>query len=149
MRIRCADSALREALATALPPGDAPGDGLVFVAGSGFADWVDAEDELAEAFRESQRVAVADGPVVYVTAAAALLGRTEPLDAAVAVGLLAGARAVATERRRFDGYATTVAVGADVPPDTVATAIGALVAVRGSNGQPFVLGGEQIGAALP
>ena len=97
MRIRCADSALREALATALPPGDAPGDGLVFVAGSGFADWVDAEDELAEAFRESQRVAVADGPVVYVTATAALLGRTEPLDAGrvlLAAGVPAGSRVV-------------------------------------------------------
>jgi hypothetical protein len=149
MRIRCADQELKQTLARALPVGDEPENGLVFVVRDGFVDWQATEDELAEAFTLTKEAVVANGPVVYVVTTANLLGRGEPLDAAVADGLLAGARGVAFERKKHSGYASIVAADAGTSPESVALAVDALLATRGSNGQPFVLGDEHLGAALP
>lgn len=149
MRIRCADQELAQALALALPVGNEPENGLVFVAREGFADWQSTEDELAEAFMLTKEAVIANGPVVYVVTTANLLGRGKPLDAAVADGLLAGTRGVAFERKKYAGYASIVSMAADSLPELVAGAVDTLLRTRGSNGQPFVLGGDHLGAALP
>jgi hypothetical protein len=146
VKIRCPDPELTVQLSAAVS-GDC--NGLVFVAGGPFERWDRAEDELAEAFRETQAVVAGNGPVVYVVRSAALLGRSAPLDSAVADGLLAGARAIAFERQRFEGYASMVAIGDGVDAPDAARAVATLLNTRGSNGQPFVLGDEHLGAALP
>ncbi|MGW5148343.1 hypothetical protein [Rhodococcus koreensis] len=149
MRIHADDPQLREVLTGAGPAGTDPGDGLVFVARTGLLEWAETEDELAHAFDATRKTVAAGGAVVYVVRSAALLGRTEPLDAAVAAGLLSGARALALERRKNEGYVTVVGVADHVEPKSVADAVDLLVATRGANGQTFVLGEEHLGAALP
>lgn len=146
MRIRCSDANLHAALTAVFPPGR---EGLVFVAGCDFRDWRGAEDELAEAFADAQAAVAVNSPVIFIVETEALLGRGEPLSSAVADGLLAGARSIAFERRRFGGYGSVVAVGSDVDPEQVADAIACLMISKGSNGQPFVLGDQHLGAALP
>ncbi|MBJ8348376.1 hypothetical protein [Antrihabitans sp. YC2-6] len=126
-----------------------PDDGLIFEARTGLGEWTDAEDELTEAFELSRAAALTDAPVVYLVRSDAILGRAAPLDAAVATGLLGGARALAFERRKSGSYATVVAVGDNVEPAAVAHAVDLLVATRGANGQIFTLGAEHLGAALP
>lgn len=147
MRVRCLDNPDLASALGAVVERDEPG--LVFVAGGSFAEWRETEDELAEAFLLTQQEVSQNGPAVYVVGVCELLGRAAPLDAAVAAGLLAGARAVAFERQRFAGYATVVAAGEGVGPLEIADAVGHLLATRASNGQPFVLGNEHLGAALP
>ncbi|QSE84651.1 hypothetical protein [Rhodococcus koreensis] len=149
MRVRADDPQLNEVLTGAGTAGKDPRDGLVFVARTGLREWAETEDELAQAFDMTREAVAAGGAVVYVVRSAALLGRTEPLDAAVAAGLLSGARALALERRKHNGYSTVVAVADDVEPKSVADAVDLLVATRGANGQAFVLGEEHLGAALP
>jgi hypothetical protein len=126
-----------------------PDDGLIFAARTGLVDWTDAEDELAEAFELSRAAALSDAPVVYLVRSDAIIGRAEPLDSAVATGLLGGARAIAFERRKSSGYATVVAIGDNAEPAAVTTVVELLVATRGANGQIFTLGAEHLGAALP
>ena len=144
MKVRAIDSELAVALKTV-----GPEDGLIFEARTGLGAWSDAEDELAEAFELSRAAALIDAPVVFLVQANAILGRAAPLDSAVATGLLGGARALAFERRKTSSYATVVAVGDNVEPATVATAVELLVATRGANGQIFPLGTDHLGAALP
>ncbi|GEE01649.1 hypothetical protein nbrc107696_22510 [Gordonia spumicola] len=146
MRVRCADPGLATALAAVVPD---EGAGLVFVADGPLATWDDTEAELAEVFRLTQPEVVENGPILYVVTTSALLGRAAPLDSAVADGLLAGARALAFERARFDGYASVIAVGDGVDDARVAEAAKNLLTTRASNGQPFMLGSEHLGAALP
>lgn len=149
MRIRVDDSALAVALKGVGGSGDDPAAGLVFAPRTALARWPDAEDELAKAFAASRESALEGGPVVFVVSAAAILGRTEPLDSAVATGLLGGARALAFERRKHNCFVSVVAVGDDVEPESVAAAVDLLVATRGANGQIFPLGTDHLGAALP
>lgn len=127
--------------------GDAPG--LVFAPAAGLPDWDAAEDELAEAFLLTQAAAAGGAPVVYLVDAAAVLGRGAPLDAAVATGLLGGARALAFEGRREERYATVVAAGASVAPAAIAQAIELLLHTRAANGTVHALGAEHLGAMLP
>ncbi|MGM7648750.1 hypothetical protein ACSVDM_27905 [Nocardia sp. JW2] len=149
MRARVIDPELSEHLSkTPVGQNDSP-IGLVFEARTGLSDWSAAEDELAEAFALTREAVLADAPVVYVVRAAAILGRGAPLDAAVATGLLGGARALAFERRKNDCYVSVLAVGAGIEPATVAESIELLVATRGANGQIFPLGTDHLGAALP
>ncbi|MFI2478464.1 hypothetical protein [Nocardia xishanensis] len=149
MRVRVGDTDL----AAMLPEySGGQGDsarGLVFEARTGLSDWAEAEDELAEAFELTRAAVLAGAPVVYVVRTAAILGRDAPLDAAVATGLLGGARALAFERKKTNCYVSVLAVGDDVEPRTVAESIALLVATRGANGQIFPLGTEHLGAALP
>lgn len=126
-----------------------PDEGVIFEARTGLGAWSDAEDELTEAFELSRAAALTDAPVVFLVQANAILGRAAPLDSAVATGLLGGARALAFERRKSASYSVLVAVGDNVEPATVATAIDLLVATRGSNGQIFTLGTDHLGALLP
>ncbi|WP_256673116.1 hypothetical protein [Nocardia cyriacigeorgica] len=143
------DTDLAAALPEYLGDQDVPATGLVFEARTGLSAWAEAEDELAEAFALTRAAVMAGAPVVYVVRAAAILGRGAPLDAAVATGLLGGARALAYERTKTNCYVSVLAVGDDVAPGTVAESIALLVATRGANGQIFPLGTEHLGAALP
>lgn len=144
MKVRTNDSE-RAAALTAI----GPDEGLIFEARTGLGAWSDAENELTEAFELSRAAALSDAPVVFLVRANAILGRSDPLDSAVATGLLGGARALAFERRKSDSYSVLVALGDDVEPATVATAIDLLVATRGCNGQIFTLGADHLGALLP
>lgn len=146
MRILCADHALAARLAAVVPD---EGAGLVYAAPIGFESWGAAEDELTEVFVLTQAAVVENGPVVYIVDSRALIGRGAPLDAAVATGLLAGARAIAFERKRYSGYASLVATGTDVDLAETAEAVRLLLTTRASNGQPLMVGAEHLGAALP
>ncbi|TDP37807.1 hypothetical protein [Nocardia ignorata] len=149
MRTRVVDLELSELLAKQTAGhGDSP-SGLVFEARTGLSGWTAAEDELAEAFALTREAVLADAPVVYVVRAEAILGRGAPLDAAVATGLLGGARALTFERRKNNCYVSVLAVGTGIEPTTVAESIELLVATRGANGQIFPLGTDHLGAALP
>ncbi|WP_141810456.1 hypothetical protein [Nocardia bhagyanarayanae] len=143
------DTNLAAALAEYLGAPSFSATGLVFEARTGLSSWAQAEDELAEAFELTRAAVLAGGPVVYVVRADAILGRGAPLDAAVATGLLGGARALAFERKKTNCYVNVLAVGDDVEPRTVAESIALLIATGGANGQIFPLGTEHLGAALP
>ena len=146
MRVRVDDCELADAIRAV---GDRYVGAVVFAPRTGISDWAHAEDELTEAFAATQEAVLTNAPVVFVVSACAVLGRSKPLDAAVATGLLGGVRALAYERRETDCYATVVAVGAGVEPRSVAAAIDLLLTTRGANGQIFPLGTEHLGAALP
>ncbi|MEV0685520.1 hypothetical protein AB0I35_16825 [Nocardia sp. NPDC050378] len=149
MKARVIDPELTEALTKHTVEHGISDARLVFEARTGLSGWAAAEDELAEAFELTREAVLADAPVVYVVRAEAILGRGAPLDAAVATGLLGGARALAFERRKTDCYVSVLAVGAGIEPTTVAESIELLVATRGANGQIFPLGTDHLGAALP
>jgi hypothetical protein len=127
--------------------GEAPG--LVFAPARDLQDWDAAEDELTEAFLLTQNAAADGAPVVYLVDTHAVLGRSAPLDAAVATGLLGGARALAFETRRAAGYATVVAADDTVEPAAIAQAIEVLLHTRAANGTVHALGAEHLGAMLP
>ncbi|QZA16278.1 hypothetical protein K3U93_16500 [Mycobacterium malmoense] len=129
--------------------GDGTQSGLLFAPRTGLSEWSQAEDELAEAFALARATAIDGAPVVFLVQSTAILGRTSPLDAAVATGLLGGTRALAVELRKTCGYATVLAVGENVQSHTVAVAVELLLATRGANGQVYPLGTEHLGAALP
>ncbi|MBF6245655.1 hypothetical protein IU471_19005 [Nocardia elegans] len=149
MRLRTITTGLHECLAERSASEAFSVPGLLFEARTDLVSWPDAEAELAEAFTLGREAALADAPIVYLVRSAALLGRSAPLDAAVATGLLGGARAIAFERRKARGYASVVALGADVAPATVADSIELLLAGRAANGQILTLGSDHLGAALP
>jgi hypothetical protein len=147
VRIRVPDDHRAAAALRAGLEGDAPG--LVFAPACVLQDWDAAEDELTEAFLLTQSAAADHAPVVYLVDARAVLGRGTPLDAAVATGLLGGARALAFETRRDAGYATVVAAGETVAPTAIAQAIEVLLHTRAANGTVHALGAEHLGAMLP
>ena len=126
-----------------------PAAGLLFVPRTGLTTWDAAEDELAEAFELTRESALAGEPVVYLVDSGAVLGRSAPLDCAVATGLLSGARALAFERRKYDGYASAIAAPPGTEPDAVALTLEFLLSTRTANGQVFMIGNEHLGAALP
>ena len=149
MKLRLTDPDIAAAAGRIGAVADGPESGLVFEPRRQLLTWTEAEDELAEAFELTRAAASDAAPVVYLVRSSALLGRADPLDAAVATGLLGGARALAFEGRKNESFATVVAIGDGVKPQIVVEAIELLVATRGANGQTFTLGAEHLGAALP
>jgi len=122
---------------------------LVFTPAGDLADWEAVEDELAEAFNRTREAWLAGTPVVYVVRTQAVLGRAAPLDAAVAAGLVAGARALAFEGQRDHRYATVIAAADDVASEAIAEAVAFAVTSRSALGQVLTLGSEHLGAMLP
>ncbi len=109
-----ADGPLARALAErGIAPGT-PEDALVLDAGaSAPASWDELEAELLAAYRLSRQAFAARAPVVYVVDGAAVYGHAPPLSAALATGLLGGARSLAAEGQRhaIPAHVVTVAPG--------------------------------------
>ncbi|WP_028655109.1 hypothetical protein [Nocardioides sp. J54] len=148
MKVQVADEALAEALAAIGSPDGRAEDGVVFRPGP-VASWVDAEDQLVEAYRLAHVAAQEDAPVVFVVDAAAAVGRSGPLESAVAVGLVAGGRCLAFEGLRRDQYATVVGWDADEPATRVAATVEQLLGSRAARGQTVMVGTAHLGALLP
>jgi hypothetical protein len=109
------DGPLGRALAERGIAAGEPEDALVLDASaSAPTAWDELEAELVAAYRLSRRAVAAGAPVVYVVDGAAVYGHTPPLRAALATGLLGGARSLAAEGRRkgIPAHAVTVAPGA-------------------------------------
>jgi hypothetical protein len=107
-----ADGPLARALAQRGVAAGQPEDALVLDASAAApASWDELEAELVEAYRLSRRAVAAGAPVVYVVDGAAVYGHAPPLRAALASGLLGGARSLAAEGRRkgIPAHAVTVA----------------------------------------
>ncbi|MFA3878006.1 hypothetical protein ABS735_30835 [Streptomyces sp. MMCC 100] len=149
MRVRIGDPADHDALGHIGGPDGDIRDGLVFAPARGLEDWRQAEDELTEAFLLSRAAMAAEAPVVYLLRSATVLGRSGPLDSAVAAGLVGGARALAFEGQRRGRYASVIGVDGDEPPGRVAEAVAFALTTRAAAGQVVVLGREHLGAMLP
>ena len=148
MRLRVPDESLASAL-SGLGAGDGRIEsGLVFMPNR-VNSWDKAAEELVDAFALTQTAIEVSAPVVYLVRSRDLLGRSDPLNAAVATGLLGAARSVAFEGRRREAYASVLAWDESVLwPDVVET-IKTLIASRAALGQPTVIGTEHLGALLP
>lgn len=148
MRIQVADPALATAMRAIGSPDGRPEDGVVFEPAS-VSTWAEAEEELTRAYRLAHAAAQENAPVVFVVDAAAAVGRAAPLDAAVAVGLVAGGRCLAFEGLRKDKYATVVGYDCAEDASQVAATIEFLAATGVGRGQTVMVGSTHVGAMLP
>lgn len=148
MRIEVADPALAAALAGLGSSEGRAEDGVVF-GPAAVTTWADAEEELTRAYRLAHAAAQENAPVVFVVDAAAAVGRAAPLDAAVAVGLVAGGRCLAFEGLRKDQYATVIGYDGAEPASRVAATVEFLVATAIGRGQTVMVGSTHVGAMLP
>jgi hypothetical protein len=130
--------------------GPEPGDGLVFMAeppaGEGFAA---IEAELLECYWLSRRAAAAGAPVVYVVAAAHLLGQGGVAGGILAGALLSGMRALAMEGAREGMRANVVAFGDPLDVPAVARWVAALLRDESVSGELVRLGAAHLGKVLP
>lgn len=148
MRIQVADPALAAALSAIGSPEGHVEDGVVFAPAS-VSTWAEAEEELTRAYRLAHAAAKENAPVVFVVDAAAAVGRAAPLDAAVAVGLVAGGRCLAFEGLRKDEYATVVGYDRADDASRVAVTVEFLAATGVGLGQTVMVGSTHVGAMLP
>lgn len=148
MRIEVADAALARALGGLGSSGGRAEDGVVF-GPARVTTWAEAEEELTRAYRLAHAAAQENAPVVFVVDAAAAVGRGAPLDAAVAVGLVAGGRCLAFEGLRKDEYASVIGYDGAEPPSRVAATVEFLVATGVGRGQTVMVGSAHVGAMLP
>jgi NAD(P)-dependent dehydrogenase (short-subunit alcohol dehydrogenase family) len=96
---------------------------------------------LTEAFVAAREALEAGRPVVIVLAAGDLLGQGDPLDAAVATGLLGMVRTLGIEGAKPGWLINVVAVaeGGDAAPTV------AMLAASGLTGQLLQVGGANLG----
>ncbi|MEX2280842.1 MAG: hypothetical protein WEA76_12250 [Acidimicrobiia bacterium] len=141
---------LRAAFAAAGVTEGELGDPTVIACPSGHHAWPSMLDSLTVVFEKSQAAAIAGSSVVYVVSSDALLGRTGPLDAMAANGVVSAARTLAAELRKAGVPVNCLGVGDDTPPAAVVEwAVRLLDAgVDGPTGELVQLGGAQIGKAL-
>lgn len=143
-------SALRDALvATGIEPWD-PGAPSVIAVPRGTASWAETVDGLIGVFRLAKAAAEHGASVVFVTSVDALLGRTGPLDAMAAMGVVSAARTLALESKKHGAVVNCVATTDHTPPDEAARWIVQLLqaSTEGPSGELIQLGGEQVGKAL-
>lgn len=95
--------------------------------------WDDMEAQLLDAFHLSRRAMTAGAPIVYVVDGEALYGHRDPLPAALATGLVGGARSLAAEGARA-GTPVYIVTGGD-DPKTVADAVDWLLRSKPPTGQ--------------
>lgn len=127
-----------------------PGDPTVIACPRGHHDWPSMLDGLTVVFEQSQAAAVAGSSVLYLVSSDALLGRTGPLDAMAANGMVSAARTLAAELRKTGVPVNCLGVSDDTPPAAVVEwAVRLLDAgPDGPTGELVQLGGAQIGKAL-
>ncbi|NLT07289.1 MAG: hypothetical protein GXY03_13410 [Solirubrobacterales bacterium] len=130
------DGALATALRERGLAGGEPEDALVLdAAAADPSSWAELEAELLAAYRLSQRAVAAGAPVVYVVDGAAVYGHAAPLRAALATGLLGGARSLAAEGRRDGVPAHAVTADPSAPVAPVADTVAWLLAGGAATGQ--------------
>lgn len=142
--------ALHDALVEAGVHPSPPGAPSIISAPGGHTSWQSLSEDLTELYRVTRAAAVAGASVVFVVSGDALLGRTGPLDAMSAMGVVSASRTLALELRKGGAVVNCVATAADSPPDV--TARWALRLLQAEPGDPtgtvVHLGGMQIGKAL-
>ena len=149
MRVRASRHEDREVLRALGDETGELGDGVVFVADRGMADWSAVEDELTEAFHLAQGASAADAPVVFVVDSAAMLGRGGPLDSMVATGLVSGARTLAFEGLRKERYVGIIATDRSERAGDLGDAVRFALSSRAGHGQVLTLGTGHAGAMFP
>jgi NAD(P)-dependent dehydrogenase (short-subunit alcohol dehydrogenase family) len=127
-----------------------PGAASVLAAPLGTGDWHEALDRLTALYRSCRTAAEHGSPVVFLVSSDALLGRTGPLDAMAAMGVVSAARTLALELRKQQIPVNCVGFTEDTPADEVATWALRLLqsGAAGPTGELLQLGGVQIGKAL-
>lgn len=143
-------SALLHALVTAgIEPAD-PGAPTVIAAPRAASTWTETLDGLARLFHRAKAAAEQGVSVVFVVSVDALLGRTGPLDAMAATGVVSAARTLALESKKQGAVVNCVATAELTPPDETARWIIRLLEASpdGPTGELIQLGGGQVGKAL-
>ena len=127
-----------------------PGAATVVSVPVGLIDWPAVLDALTALYRNAKAAAAEGSPIVFIVSADALLGRTGPLDAMAATGVVSAARTLAAELRKQGVPVNCLATADDTPPDEVVTWAMRLLEVgpSGPTGELLQLGGVQIGKAL-
>lgn len=131
-----AEDGLAAALGEAGLSAGEPEQGLVFsAAGKSPRTWGEVEPILLEAFELSKRAIAARAPIVYVVDGDALYGHAKPAAAALATGLLGGARSLAAEGVRHAIPVNAVSAGGGEDARTAA----AVVTLLGGEGSGQLL----------
>lgn len=127
-----------------------PGAPSILEAPSGVGDWAATLDALTALFAAAKAAAVHGSAVVFLVSADALLGRTGPLDAMVATGVVSAGRTLALELAKQQASVNSLAFTDEIPPDEIVTWSRLLLESRpgGPTGELIQLGGAQIGKAL-
>lgn len=127
-----------------------PGHATVSACPTGQPDWASTLDGLTAVYRVAKDAAVAGSPVVFIVSADALLGRTGPLDAMAAAGVVSASRTLAVELRKQGVPVNCLAAAADTPGATLAVWAKRLLegGPTDPTGELIQLGGVQIGKAL-
>lgn len=127
-------------------PNDRPG--LVFGATEVGEDWPAVRLILLEAFRLTQLAVTAEEPIVYVISTDDLLGRNGPGSAAVAAGIVAGARTAAIELAKVGLPINVLAIDNETSGDQVERWVLHLLEGGGPQGDLIHLGTGHLGKAL-
>ena len=130
--------------------GDYPNDqpGLVFGATEVGEDWPSVRLILLEAFRLTQLAVKAQEPIVYVISTDDLLGRNGPGSAAVAAGLVAGARTAGLELAKVGLPINVLAIDDETSGEQVERWVLHLLESGGPQGELIHLGTGHLGKAL-
>ncbi len=127
-----------------------PGHATVAACPSGQSDWGSTLDGLTAVYRVAKDAATSSSAVVFIVSADALLGRTGPLDAMAATGVVSASRTLAVELRKQGVPVNCLATAADTPGMTLALWAKRLLqgGPNDPTGELIQLGGVQIGKAL-
>lgn len=127
-----------------------PGAPSILATPTGLANWDSTLNALTALFAAAQAAAVQGSPVVFLLSADALLGRTGPLDAMAATGVVSAARTLALELAKQQAAVNCIAYTDSTPADEIVTWSLQLLESRagGPTGELIQLGGAQIGKAL-
>lgn len=141
---------LLDALVTAGIESADPGAPSVIAAPRAASTWPETLDGLTRLFHRAKAAAEQGASVVFVVSVDALLGRTGPLDAMVAAGVVSAARTLALESKKQGAVVNCVAITELTPPDEAARWIIRLLDTSpdGPTGELIQLGGGQVGKAL-
>lgn len=122
----------------------------ILAAPSGLGDWASTLDALSTLFAAAKAAAVRGSPVVFLVSADALLGRTDPLDAMAATGVVSAGRTLALELAKQQAAVNCIAFTDSSPADEIVTWSLRLLnsGPDGPTGELIHLGGAQIGKAL-
>lgn len=127
-------------------PNEQPG--LVFGATEVGDDWPAVRLILLEAFRLTQLALGEEEPIVYVISNDDLLGRNGPGSAAVAAGLVAGARTAGIEFAKAGVPINVLAIDAETTGEQVERWVSLLLESGGPQGELIHLGTGHLGKAL-
>lgn len=144
VRIHGSDDLVAALAAAGIEQGGAE-QGLVFAPAGEIAGPPELEQVLLDAYRLSQEAMAAQAPIVYAVDGPALYGHAGALDAALATGLLGGARSLAAEAMRKDFPVHAVTAAEDCDPRSLAAAIAWLLRSAPGTGQVIHVDSTHVG----